>query len=63
MEIVDAIWHTHEFQLYVFENFYFKILLKNCVHVCIGQNSIKTNHILSFYYSSLNWVKSDNTDV
>ena len=63
IEIVDAIWHTHEFQLYFLENFYFKILLKNYVYVCIGQNSIKTIHIESFHYSGLNWVRFDKTDV
>ena len=31
IEIVDAIWHTREFQLYFLENFYFKILLKKIV--------------------------------
>ena len=63
IEIVDALWHTREFQLYFLEKFYFKILLKNCVHVFIGQNSIKIIHIESFHYSSLNWVRSDKTDV
>ena len=63
IEIVDAIWHTHEFHLYIFENFNFKILLKNCVHVCIGQNSIKAIHTESFHYSSLNSVISNKTDV
>ena len=59
IEIVDVIWHTREFQLYFLENFYFKILLKNCVLVFIGQNSIKTIHIVSFHYSSLIWVRFD----
>ena len=63
IEIVEAIWHTREFQLYFLENVYFKILLKNCVPVFIGQNSIKTIHIESFHYSSLNWVRSDKIDV
>ena len=37
IEIVYAIWHTHEFQLYFLENVYFKILLKNCVHVLLAK--------------------------
>ena len=64
IEIVDAIWHTREFQLYFLENFYFKILIKKIVCMFfIGQNSIKTIHIESFYYSSLNLLRLDKTDV
>ena len=53
MEIVDA-FGIHMNFTYFLEDFNFKFSLKNCVHVCIGQNSIKAIHIEFFHYSSLN---------